>query len=176
MKERLRIEHIVPYLPYELKMSVNSELYPNPVLIGLKSIYAYMSYYGTGLAFEINKTKPYLRPLSDLVEEIEHNGEGLTPLHRLFEMIPKNNYIDYKGECNIPKYQIDDGWNHCISYTDNIQEVCLSYGCESFWLMVDADVCLLDNQLGMFEKLFEWHFDVFGLIDKGVAIDVNTID
>jgi len=25
------------------------------------------------------------------------------------------------------------------------------------------------------QKLFEWHFDVFGLIDKGLAIDMKTI-
>jgi hypothetical protein len=24
-------------------------------------------------------------------------------------------------------------------------------------------------------KLFEWHFDVFGLIDQGLAIDINTL-
>ena len=28
----------------------------------------------------------------------------------------------------------------------------------------------------LFEKLFEWHFDVFGLIEAGLAIDINTID
>jgi hypothetical protein len=26
------------------------------------------------------------------------------------------------------------------------------------------------------EKLFEWHFDVFGLIEKGLAIDINTLN
>jgi len=26
------------------------------------------------------------------------------------------------------------------------------------------------------QKLFEWHFDVFGLIEKGLAIDINTIE
>lgn len=26
------------------------------------------------------------------------------------------------------------------------------------------------------EKLFKWHFDVFGLIEKGEAIDINTIN
>ena len=26
-----------------------------------------------------------------------------------------------------------------------------------------------------FQKLFKWHFDVFGLIDAGLAIDINTI-
>ncbi len=25
------------------------------------------------------------------------------------------------------------------------------------------------------EKLFEWHFDVFGLIEAGLAIDINTL-
>jgi hypothetical protein len=27
-----------------------------------------------------------------------------------------------------------------------------------------------------FEKLLEWHFDVFGLIDFGLAIDINTLN
>ena len=26
------------------------------------------------------------------------------------------------------------------------------------------------------EKLIEWHFDVFGLIEKGLAIDINTLN
>lgn len=25
------------------------------------------------------------------------------------------------------------------------------------------------------QKLFEWHFDIFGLIENGLAIDINTI-
>lgn len=29
---------------------------------------------------------------------------------------------------------------------------------------------------GIVQKLFEWHFDVFGLIEKGLAIDINTIE
>ncbi len=27
----------------------------------------------------------------------------------------------------------------------------------------------------IYTKFFEWHFDVFGLIDKGLAIDLNTL-
>ena len=26
------------------------------------------------------------------------------------------------------------------------------------------------------QKLFEWHFDMFNLIEEGIAIDVNTVD
>ena len=28
---------------------------------------------------------------------------------------------------------------------------------------------------GLVSKLIEWHFDVFGLIEKGLAIDINTL-
>lgn len=37
---------------------------------------------------------------------------------------------------------------------------------------------LIKNQIIMYEdaiKLFKWHFDVFGLIEKGEAIDINTL-
>ena len=29
---------------------------------------------------------------------------------------------------------------------------------------------------GIIERLLEWHFDVFGLIEKGIAIDINTLN
>lgn len=28
----------------------------------------------------------------------------------------------------------------------------------------------------MFKKLFEWHFDIFGLIEAGLAIDINELN
>ena len=43
------------------------------------------------------------------------------------------------------------------------------------------DTCGLDAYevtrcYSLIEKLFEWHFDVFGLIEKGLALDMNTLD
>jgi len=32
-----------------------------------------------------------------------------------------------------------------------------------------------DLEYGTFQKLFEWHFDVFGLIEKGLAVDSNAL-
>ena len=29
---------------------------------------------------------------------------------------------------------------------------------------------------GVVEKLLEWHFDIFGLLEKGLAVDINTIN
>ena len=34
-----------------------------------------------------------------------------------------------------------------------------------------ADEC----NYAMYEKLTEWHFDIFGLIPKGLAIDINKL-
>lgn len=28
---------------------------------------------------------------------------------------------------------------------------------------------------GILERLCEWHFDIFGLIEKGLAVDLNTL-
>jgi hypothetical protein len=42
-----------------------------------------------------------------------------------------------------------------------------------FWLPENFEVKYLMNL--DFEKLVSWHFDVFGLIEKGLAIDINTI-
>lgn len=33
----------------------------------------------------------------------------------------------------------------------------------------------VSNQLEMFEKLFELHFDLFGLIEKGLALNINNV-
>ena len=42
-----------------------------------------------------------------------------------------------------------------------------------FWLPENFNVIYLMHL--DFEKLVSWHFDVFGLIEKGLAIDINTI-
>ena len=43
-----------------------------------------------------------------------------------------------------------------------------------FWLPENFNVIYLMHL--DFEKLVSWHFDVFGLIEKGLAIDINTIE
>ena len=38
-----------------------------------------------------------------------------------------------------------------------------------------VELAKIQNQLQLFQKLYEWHFDIFGLIEKGEAIDINTL-
>lgn len=46
--------------------------------------------------------------------------------------------------------------------------------------LTDYDIDYLSKKInvmsyGLITQLIEWHFDVFGLIEKGEAIDINTI-
>jgi len=50
----------------------------------------------------------------------------------------------------------------------------ISHGAHNdFWLKENFEVKYLMHL--DFEKLVSWHFDVFGLIEKGLAININTI-
>jgi hypothetical protein len=78
----LKLEHLAPYLPYQLKIECNSqeEIKQNGnyisemIELGIKSI---TDNYGNNWNFNI---KPILRPLSDLTKEIEVNGVRFVPI------------------------------------------------------------------------------------------------
>jgi hypothetical protein len=98
--------------------------------------------------------KPILYPLSDLTKEIEHNGDKFIPMQQLSEMT--FDYLDSQDASN-DYYYIYSSANgdHWMKLThDDI------WAQPSFVIM----------------QLFEWHFDVFGLIPSGLAIDINTIN
>jgi len=90
--------------------------------------------------------KPILRPLSDLTKEIELNGETVVP----FEYFKNECEDEYFTDTDFEQYLIDsinpNVTNHHIRYLP----------------------------FGLIQKLFEWHFDVFRLIEKELAIDINT--
>lgn len=71
--------------------------------------------------------------------------------------------------------------------TDTYKQTYIDYIAEIFKIEVKGNIIqqevLLDAKLGhilkhkytLIEKLLEWHFDVFGLIEKGLAININAI-
>ncbi len=90
--------------------------------------------------------KPILRPLSDLTKEIEHNGEKFVPIEYFSE-----HYTDHLVRFEKPDY-----------------------------IILEDDYSISQNVLGaplaIIEKLYEWHFDIYGLIENGLAIDINTLE
>lgn len=156
---KLELKHIVVYLPYSVS-TVTGVLTCSIIDRRIK-----------------NKTlqliRMHLRPLSDLTKEIEYNGEKFIPLFELFKLIHEYHLVDFRieNESEI-SYQVDNGWNHVMS----LNNIGLDFGYDQleqrFHLMYDFN-CYDFNYIEMHEKLLEWHFDVFGLIDNDLAIDIN---
>lgn len=95
--------------------------------------------------------KPILHPLSDLTKEIEHNGEKFVPIE-YFEIGEDDNGIEY-----------DFGNIKTINLLESISK-------NNCW----HDIHYMPFSL--VQKLLEWHFDIHGLIEKRLAIDINTIN
>lgn len=144
---KLELKHLAPYLPYGLKV-----LRPdNKTILEIKGVN------GSLIIFERNGTlsqygdlsncKPILRNLSDLTKDIEVGGERFVPIVEIAKIRPTG----YEWKC----YDDEDGVM-LGSYDDTVRSI---------------KAATLEQYL----KLFEYHFDVFGLIEQGLAIDINTI-
>jgi len=61
---------------------------------------------------------------------------------------------------------------HCFEYNkEYLQLDCL------WFLTLDYEIDIEFSEVfKLTQKLFEWHFDVFGLIEQGLAIDINTLE
>jgi hypothetical protein len=118
--------------------------------------------------------KPILKPLSMLTKEIEHNGEKFVPLVEL----AKISYAKYWHKNNLVNFR-DEKWvqvtgYYKFRYNDSRKSFeCIKHNTNDEYTECD---CFVPSQIELFQKLFEWHFDVFGLIDKGLAIDINSLN
>lgn len=156
MDTYLKIAHLAPYLPYELKGKyLLSDVIPDTKhelrdkLLRIDNVDFFLKY-----------AKPILRPLSDLTEEIEIDSEKFVPTFKLFE-------IEY---CNTD--HVDNIRNIYTNKRGSFLET--SHFGTASTSSVNITSLFLNNYWKM-KQLFEWHFDVFGLIDAGLAINKNTI-
>lgn len=127
--------------------------------------------FGWGDAKEFPDVKPIVRPLSDLAKKCLEGG--LIPIFELARLsVPvylKNEVSDgqfsKKGSIDEPDYILCvDGYDFKIStYYDYPPAFQIS------------DNLKITNQFELFQKLIEWHFDIFGLIEKGEAVDYHAL-
>ena len=149
---KLTIEHLAPYLPYGLKIwsyELNKEIELYCLSKANEAVYIN----STKFYYHVDKFKPILRPLSDLTKGIYHNEKKFIPIQKL----KQNMLVDFE-------YKDKDG---IMSIKFPKGNVCIISICKEI-----ADEC----PFGFYNKLIEWHFDVFGLIEKGLAININTIE
>lgn len=178
---KLELKHLAPYLPYGLKVKLLRKEYE-----GLYSEFSFRPYLDYPLGIKINndtiyaamlsEIKPILRPLSDLTKEIEHNGEKFVPMFELLKMaVDEKDYNEGSFNSEIlHSFNVLNGFAAEAFYTD-CRFVIRYYNDNMSFSLFEPQGVDLHCGFRYIERLFEWHFDVFGLIYAGLAIDINTL-
>jgi len=150
---KLELKHLAGYLPYGLK--IHYELINDRKQLDWEltcdKVYFCLD----------NQNKPILRPLSDLTKEIEVNGKKFVPY---IELAKKYTEMSGYNE-DIRIYR-----NKCYCYSKS-SEIEFRFNGRDFVL----NGKLVNAQHHLFLKLHEWHFDIYGLIENGLAIDINKL-
>lgn len=202
-KMKLEIKHLAPYFPYALKCQAmgehtpDSEYSDNPI----PKIFEIQGFSDTTVIdlhekdrtvneqYDIDECFPVLRQFSDLIKEITFEGEKIIPLVELAkleypEIINSVLDIDYLEDKHSSMARIFLELKSQEQEEDQEPEVRLlvysvvpstnknSFSCFD---MNSRRLSSPSRILEMFMKLFEWHFDVFGLIDEGLAVDINSL-
>jgi len=115
-------------------------------------------YFGTGLKVELEE-----QGIEVLTIRLLNSCsiDGIKPILRPLSDLTKE--IEVNGEKFVPMNFINElAFVNILGYSD-FEDLIKPLGINecSFWQI---------------EKLSEWHFDVFGLIEKGLAIDFNTLN
>lgn len=179
---KLELKHIAPYLPYGLQVISDYEQF---TLVGYDVLtdICKIQYDKSKLVFSesIYSISPILRPISDLYISCL-DGE-LTPMIELAKML-FNNYLNVYNSLSIDRVKHIEIFYKVVSdkvvvyeESDAMFEMMFHKILNGFvaWNLYDETILPVTNQLQLFQQLFEWHFDVFNLIENGLAIDINTL-
>lgn len=114
----------------------------------------------------IGAFKPIVRPITDLGKVIEHNGERFTPIKELITEVLKAEPQRIKVICD--NYKISAFWGE-YSLSENYLEYDFAF--KTFNLFIGENISFLPIEV--YQKLPEWGFDIFGWIEKDLAINYN---
>lgn len=183
---KLELKHLAPYLPYGLNLQFFEMTY---LMIGLRGDIVYLEngYEKLGNPY----LKPLLHPLDMLTKEIEHNGEKFVPIIELsklagngldkmevdnIEIESETAILWFKEKPTHPRFKLPKSR---ICFEIDMDKP--NKGGVGFDIVREYESSEINdpfyppnNQLVLFQKLFEWHFDVFGLIPEGLAINKLT--
>ena len=112
--------------------------------------------------------KPILRPLSELSKTIDIIGDKFIPIIELAKIA--NFFYDNDN------LKVDYDRMSWVCYTDKKNVFGYFNYNNCFFSVSSGKNRPVPNQLKMFQKLIEWHFDIAGLIDKNEAIDYSTLE
>ena len=146
----LQIEELACYANYKLKVVVSRENTPRLLTsLSFDSEYAFikkMDKRGSQM-FCLHEFYPVLRPLYDITNEIN-------------------------GRCFIDQFEIDEDGNGTEYDFGNIKLI------KTLEDIASSELGHLEVQYLPYSvviKLLKKHYDIFGLINKGFAVDINTL-
>jgi hypothetical protein len=167
MNKVLGLEDIIGYLPHGVYLNYMSPsgFVRNDVITGYSDNRKFLIVNdgcNDSYIYEDGSQKLVLRPLSDLYKPIIHNGEKFISIVKLAEKAyPWNGwYLDQTGE----KATFDTDYEY-VDFFFN--------GRDKSFVSTRGSV---PNQYLLFDYLNELKIDYRGLIDAGLAIDVNTLE
>lgn len=161
----MKKNYITPYIPFNLKGIYNIKDVSN----NFKSEDREKILNTDNVDFFIQYVTPKLRPMSDLIKKINHNGKEIIPL---VEMHKINNssvdIIDISKNSN-DVYIVRSRWDD--QFYNGGYKFIYNDDRKSFYLIDsnDNNLLYLNDQYQLYNMLFELHFDFFGLIEKGLA-------
>jgi len=163
----LKIEYLAPYLPFELEFQRKGTGF---TMIGIEHNYV-KSLESPYDWFDFSEIKPYMRPYSDLLKEIESQGKKFIPLIELARISTLDKIESFTSSENETSFG--------IKYIDSDEEnIIFSFSKETnqFYLHFESNERFfpINHTFELYRKLYEWHFG-FGLVEAGIAIDVNTV-
>ena len=183
----MKIENIAPYLPYKVNVLVDTKNWfekREPFIAMLIGIFDF-EYLTVKYLDENDATytdngdnfKLILRPLSDLTKPCL---DGKIPLMELAKYVyPESEdekfVVTKKGI--LFEYH-EDGNSYIAMYFTFITNEFKIFTVNDKY---SNDSCTKSSkpstkQFQLFQKLFEWHFDVFNLIESGTAININKLN
>jgi hypothetical protein len=164
----MELKHIAGYLPYKLKCRYADGLII--IMDSLPELFGEIHVGSNNSAYPLYTVKPILRPLSDLVNPCLEGGK--IPIVEMAKIcVSDHNWLITDGEC---VGMLNGEASYIFGYTKN-----------GFWLTdismnedgsIEYTSCVIDNQLQLFEWLYQNHFDLHRLIEKNQAVDINLIE
>lgn len=168
---KIELKHLASYLPYGLKMKAAN---PSRRMNDIEELCPENM---TKLMF-LNR-KPILLPLSALTEPLDDGSIPIVELAKINGFTPHNYFIELQND-TIVLY--GEQFNHPgelltarFFFELDIYNCNMDKGLEFIDNSVESVFSPLREQVRSFEYLFSDHFDVYGLIDAGLAIDKRTL-
>lgn len=185
----MELKELKGYLGYGLKCHTSGEYVkgnedaetPTPLVVTLMGIKqdAYSGKTWADLESDqysdsccIEDVFPHLHPLSDLTKPCLAGDK--IPIIELAKIIADihNDDLDAKwGYTDNGRIIVRTPWDLRIEMFYKTETIC--------WAVYNQHKCTEErtkNQSKAIDKLYEWHFDIHGLIEKKEAIDINTLN